>query len=249
MGARPVAAFLSLGLPRALTSSETGVTTSISWITRFLDGLLALAAEHKVPLAGGDLAESPIALADIILTGAVPAGRALLRSGARPGDRIYVTGTLGGSAAELAALAKNPEAFAALRTANSSSPHLYPQPRIAQGIYLRKYRLATAAMDLSDGLSTDLAHLCQASSVSAEIHAESIPLFPGATLEMALHGGEDYELLFTTPATAKLPRSIAGIKITPIGQILKLRPNHPQITLQTKKGLQPLKPQGWEHFS
>ncbi len=101
MGARPVAAFLSLGLPRALT---IGRGKQKPWVDRFLDGLFALAAENSVPLAGGDLAESPVAIADIILTGAIPRGQALLRSGAQPGDCIYVTGSLGGAAAELSAL-------------------------------------------------------------------------------------------------------------------------------------------------
>ena len=99
MGARPAAAFLSLGLPRALTRP---VARGRAWVERFLDGLLALAAAHRTPLAGGDLAQSPVALADIVLAGAVPRGRALLRSGARPGHLLYVTGSLGGAAAGLA---------------------------------------------------------------------------------------------------------------------------------------------------
>src|SRR6202044_713329 len=107
----------------------------------FFDGLLALAAKHNVPLAGGDLAESPIAIADIILTGAVTRNKALLRSGARPGDKIYVTGSLGGAAAELAALRQVPENFAHLTQASTTAPHLYPQPRIAQGLWLRKHGL------------------------------------------------------------------------------------------------------------
>src|ERR1700684_1484726 len=135
MGAKPVAAFLSPGLPRELTQS---VNSSRAWVERFMDGLLALAAEHRVPLAGGDLAESPVGIADIVLTGSVPQGKALLRSGARPGDRIYVTGSLGGAAAELAALGASPARFAQITSARSGSPHLFPQPRVAQGLWLRK---------------------------------------------------------------------------------------------------------------
>jgi thiamine-monophosphate kinase len=250
MGAKPVAAFLSLGLPRELTQSVNG---SRSWVERFLDGLLTLAAEHRVPLAGGDLAESPVALADIVLTGSVPQGKALLRSGAKPGDRIYVTGSLGGAAAELAALGASPGSFANFTSAGTASPHLFPQPRIAQGIWLRKRGLASAAMDLSDGLSTDLNHLCEESGVAAEVMASALPLGRAAgqeaTQAMALHGGEDYELLFTAPASAKLPRSIKGIAISEIGRILPAKRSGARVTLQTGKTSEPLEPRGWEHFS
>ena len=246
MGARPVAAFLSLGLPRELTLAQG---KSAAWVTRFLDGLLELAAEYGVPLAGGDLAEAPIAIADIVLTGSVPQGKALLRSGARPGDRIYVTGSLGGAAAELAELERSPQDFVKARRTEAVSPHLFPQPRVAQGLWLRKRGLASAAMDLSDGLSTDLAHLCEESGVAAEVDAAALPLGPGATLEMALHGGEDYELLFTAPEKAKIPSRIAGIAVTAIGRIVSRSARKPHVSLIAGKSSQPLLPQGWEHFS
>lgn len=246
MGAKPVAAFLSLGLPRELTISANSTR---SWVDRFLNGLLALAAEHRVPLAGGDLAESPVAVADIVLTGSVPQGKALLRSGAKPGDCIYVTGSLGGAAAELAALGASPASFAKSTSPGAASPHLFPQPRVAQGVWLRKHGLASAAMDLSDGLSTDLAHLCKESHVAAEVMASALPLGSGATLAMALHGGEDYELLFTAPASAKLPRSIKGVPITSIGRILPAKAGREKVSLRMETGAQPLDPQGWEHFS
>jgi thiamine-monophosphate kinase len=258
MGARPVAAFLSLGLPRPLTQAKG---RSTSWSARFLDGLLHLADAHKTPLAGGDLAESPVALADIVLAGAVPRGKALLRSGARPGHLLYVTGALGGAAAGLAQLA---ELAAALPESSSArtrplripqklaaqlAPHLYPQPRIAQGLWLVRHGAASAAIDLSDGLSTDLAHLCQESGVAAEVDAAALPIHPAATLAQALNGGEDYELLFTASPSVRLPRTIAGVSITCIGRILKPRPGRPAVTLITAQGRQPLEPQGWEHFS
>jgi thiamine-monophosphate kinase len=211
-------------------------------------------------LAGGDLSESPIALADIVLVGAVPRGKALLRSGARPGHLLYVTGELGGAAASLALLAELTRPSGPLKTRpqppNFSkkleaqlAAHLYPQPRIAQGLWLQRHRLASAAIDLSDGLSTDLAHLCAESGVAAEVTAAALPIHPAATLPQAINGGEDYELLFTAPPTARLPRKITGVQITPIGRITKLRPGQPAVTLLTQHGPQTLQPHGWEHFS
>jgi thiamine-monophosphate kinase len=246
MGARPVAAFLSLGIPNKLTAAGGD---GRRWVDRFLDGLMALAREHEVPLAGGDLAESPVALADIVLLGAVPRGRALLRSGAKPGDRIFVTGRLGGAAAELALLGAQPELFAGRKTASDDMPHLYPRPRIAQGVWLRKNKVATAAMDLSDGLSTDLKHICDESHVAAEVDAAKIPLGKDATLAMALDGGEDYELLFTAKSSAKVPRRIAGVAVTEIGRIVRARKGRPAVTLLTGDGAVGLEARGWEHFA
>jgi len=257
MGARPIAAFLSLGLPRELTVARG---RRPSWVELFFDGLLALAQIHRTPLAGGDLAQSPIAVADIVLVGAVPRGHALLRSGARPGDLLYVTGALGGAAAGLACLTELANSSGPAKTSPRLrsipaklepmlAPHLYPQPRIAQGRWLVRHKLATAALDLSDGLSTDLAHLCEESGVAAEVDAAALPLHPAATLAQALNGGEDYELLFTAPASARLPRSISGIPVTRVGRIVPPRRGKPQIALVTPQGKQPLEPRGWEHFS
>lgn len=275
MGARPVAAFLSLGLPPGLVqpaqARSTGQTHS-TWLDRFYDGFLALAHQHKTPLAGGDLAQSTVAVADIVLIGAVRRGRALLRSGARPGHALYVTGSLGGAAAALAQLAR----LAASRTSRQAAarqaparqtpargdgihvpaklaaalePHLHPQPRIAQGLWLVRHRAATAALDLSDGLSTDLHRLCEESGVAAEVNAAALPVFPGASLDQALNGGEDYELLFTARPTVPIPRTIAGVPVTRIGQILSRRKGRPAVTLLTGQGAQPIEPRGWEHFS
>jgi thiamine-monophosphate kinase len=250
MGARPLAAFLSLGLPRELTGDVSASAKGKTWISRFYDGLLSLAEPSRTPLAGGDLAESPVAVADIVLVGAVPCGRALLRSGARPGHLLYVTGSLGGAAAALAKLAANPEPLRIpKRLLDSLAPHLYPEPRLAQGLFLQRRRLATAAIDLSDGLSTDLAHLCQESGVSAELDAARLPIHPNATLAQALDGGEDYELLFTAAPGTRVPRSIAGVPVTCIGRILRRNKSRPAVTLCTAEGSQPLQPQGWEHFS
>jgi thiamine-monophosphate kinase len=260
MGARPLAAFVSLSLPRELVRTSTRARSSRAgsksgpWIQRFYDGLLALATQCKTPLAGGDLAESPLALADIVLVGAVPRGHALLRSAARPGDHIYVTGALGGSAAGLAKLAEisksktRPPLGLPAKWAPLLQPHLYPHPRLAQGQWLRRHKIAVA-IDLSDGLSTDLAHICEESNVAAELTASAIPIAIGATLEQALHGGEDYELLFTARPAQRVPRSIAGVPITQIGRILPPQHRSHPITMLMSDGAQPLAPQGWQHFA
>jgi len=246
MGATPTAAFLSLALP-------IGVTRS--WVDRFFQGLRALADRYSVPLAGGDTAQSPaeLILADIVLIGAAPAGRALRRDGTRAGDRLYVTGALGGAAAELDRM--HAGGVRRVRAGEGSRhPQMFPEPCLAVGQRLLAKGLATACMDLSDGLSTDLAHLCTASGVSAEVDEAALPIHPLAAkrgleraLRLALHGGEDYELLFTAPATARVPRRMAGVEITPIGRITRARAG---VTLVRADGTRrTLPPEGWEHFS
>lgn len=258
MGARPVAAFLSLGLPKALAQNRKN-----NWVERFLDGFFDLAGEFKTALAGGDLAESPIALADIVLTGAVERGKALLRSGAHPGDLIYVTGALGGASAALAKLAQWAESQSINNRATRNTaipsipaklhpllaPHLFPRPRITQGMWLARNGTATAAIDLSDGLSTDLAHLCEESHTAAEIDAAALPIHPGGTLEQALHGGEDYELLFTARPSVRIPRRISGLPISRIGRMVRARKGRPTVTLVTAQDALSLAAEGWEHFS
>jgi thiamine-monophosphate kinase len=250
MGAKPLAAFLSLALPRSVADKPV-------WINEFLDGLLALAKTHRVPLAGGDTSESPSdhVLADILLLGTAPAGQALRRSTALPGDILYVTGSLGGAATELATLAANPRKFRKA-TAADDHPHLFPQPRLAVGQVLLRRRLASACIDLSDGLSTDLAHLCDESNVSAEFNAARLPLHPltkslpeNEALHNALHGGEDYELLFTARPGTRMPRSIAGVRITPVGTLAAVKKGIPQVTLVEAGGRRSaLAPQGWQHL-
>ncbi|MGB6725063.1 MAG: thiamine-phosphate kinase [Terracidiphilus sp.] len=269
MGARPIAAFLSLGIPKELVAVGGGKSaihayptrkakTLTAWIDRFYDGLFALASEFDTPLAGGDLAESPIAAADIILVGAVTRGKALLRSDARPGDAIYVTGSLGGAAAGLEIL----KALAGKRkgsgvgglkipieTEAALAKHLYPQPRVRQGLWLARRGVATAAIDVSDGLSTDLRHLCEESGVAAELDAVALPVSAGTTLEQALHGGEDYELLFTARPNTCLPRKIAGVEVTRIGRIARRSAKKPLVTLVTPEGRAALVAHGWQHFA
>ena len=244
MGGKPVAAFLSLALPGGLPQS---------WISRFTRGLLSLAEKYGVNLAGGDTAESPNGiLADIVVLGVVPKGKAVLRSGARPGDHIYVTGELGGSAAVVRMLQEADRKKLRRQLNPRNFPrHFFPDPRVGVGQVLRQKGLTSAMIDTSDGLSTDLAHICEESGVGAELQAEAIPracigkLPREVNLEFALHGGEDYELLFTAPPNKKIPSLIAGVPITRIGQITRGE----KMFLTNPSGTRhQLKPQGWEHF-
>lgn len=235
MGGEPLACFLSLGLPADLPQA---------WITGFLRGLLVLAKRYKVQLAGGDVSSAPQITADIIVTSQVPSGTAILRSGASPGDRLYVTGNLGGSAATLKQL------FAGKKLKpQRSNPHFYPTPRLEVGKYLQKSRSVTAMIDISDGLSVDLRHICDESGVAAILSADKIPIGKNANLELALHGGEDYELLFTASKHAKVPSRIANVKITEIGEIRNRRDYSSAIQILGDNGrVRPLPQHGWEHF-
>ena len=245
MGGEPVAAFLSLALPRGLPQN---------WVNRFTRSLISLAGRYGVTLAGGDTAQSPNGiLADIVVVGTVPKGKAVLRSGARPGDRIYVSGALGGSAAALQEMGKNPKRKRKLNQRDYPR-HFFPEPRIALGRILREEGLASAMIDTSDGLSTDLAHVCEESGVGAELQAEAIPRASvgkpaqEVDLQFALHGGEDYELLFTAPRSKQIPSHIDGVPITVIGHVTRSK----KIFLMNQSeagylGFE-LRPQGWEHF-
>lgn len=228
MGARPVAAFLSVALPREY---------EVQWVDGFLAGFSALAERFGVELAGGDTGECSghQIMADIVLVGAVARGRALRRTGAQPGDGIYVSGTLGGSAAELRRMASGSRSP---RRWKAGLPQSFPEPRLSLGQTLVRRRVATACMDLSDGISSDLASLCNASGVGADIDSAALPVAAGADLEDALHGGEDYELLFT--AVGKVAKTVAGVAVSRIGSVRDGR----AVILDGKR----LKPGGWEHL-
>ena len=208
MGAEPRFCLLSIALPQ---------TTPKRWIDGFYRGLLSLAGRTGTALAGGDLSHAEKICCDITVCGAVPKNRALLRSGAKPGDAIYVSGVLGAAAVAL----------------DAGNVHR-PEPRLDLGLRLRK--VASAAMDLSDGLSTDLRRMCVASGVSANLSGE-LPIAPGASLAQALHGGEDYELLFTISQGKRPPPDA-----TWIGAILEGKPGAVRF-----KG-KPLRAQGYDHF-
>ena len=221
MGSEPAFCLVSLAVPSALSQT---------WIRNFYKGFLALAQRHKLTLAGGDLARFETVVVDVMCCGRVPRGKALLRSGAKAGDHIYVTGELGGSA----------HGFATKR-GSSWRRHLKPEPRIAAGLALRKLPVS-ACMDLSDGLSIDLARLCAESHIGAEI-GPHLPIAPRASLREALHGGEDYELLFTAPPRRKVPGDIAGLPVTRIGSVTR---DHPG---EIYFGGRLLPSKGFDHFA
>lgn len=221
MGGTPKFCLLSLAVP---------ADTTDRWLDSFYKGLLDLAKRTQAPLAGGDLAHSDKITCDIIVCGATPTGTALRRSGAKPGDQLYVSGLLGGSALGLAT-----------RKGAAWKRHLRPEPRLKIGAILREKFHATACMDLSDGLSIDLHRLCLESKVSADLDGD-LPAFPGASMDQFLHGGEDYELLFTVMKSVELPGQISGVPITRIGAIRKGQPG--AITLDEFSIL----PMGYDHF-
>lgn len=240
MGGEPIAAFLSLAVPRSLPQA---------WVAGFLRGLLRLAKRFDVTLAGGDTAESRSGvLADIVVLGSVPNGETVLRSGANPGDRIYVTGRLGGSAAAVELLLSGHKKK--LRSQDYPE-HFFPRPRVEVGKYLREHRIAAAMIDISDGLSTDLHHICEESGVGAVVDGDALPRARigkpprEVDLRFSLHGGEAYELLFTAPERARVPGKIAGVPVTEVGEITR----HKRVLLRNSGKKEKLEPAGWEHFA
>ena len=254
MGGTPETAFLSLALPAPVAADE-------AWVRAFTQGLLQLARASGVTLAGGDTSEAPgdNVLADIMVVGSVPRGQALRRGGAKAGDALYCTGSLGGAAEELHRLLEGMIAHPGLvkRSATTPHPHFYPEPRLSAGQALLQLGVATACIDLSDGLSTDLAHLCEASGVAAKVEFALIPKPAGVVREATaearewvLNGGEDYELLFTCPASADIPKELGGVAVTRLGRITPAQPGQPKVTLIENDGTRtPLEPGGWEHFN
>lgn len=246
MGGTPRCFLLSLALPGELTGR---------WLSDFLGGLRRASRKLKCPIAGGDTTRKNRVLINVTVVGEVRQGAALIRSGARHGDIIYVSGRLGEAELGLAALR------AAKGQIRGRDPvlrkHLYPEPRIALGQWLAEHRLATAAMDLSDGLSTDLARLCAASNVGATIDESklasaavdhgSVPKW-NKRLALALNGGDDYELLFTV-ARAKarrIPSTYRGLKLAAIGEIT--RDNGLKLT-KLDGSMTAIKAGGWDPFA
>lgn len=252
MGGTPRFALISVAFPRAV---------SRALIEEFYGGVLDLAARFRVEVIGGDTSiVQRTTMIDVMLAGEVARGRGLLRSGARPGDVIFVSGCLGQSARGLEVLKSQARGRERARrnqentseAATAVRAHLYPEPRCELGGWLQRGGIPSAQMDISDGLSTDLIRLCEASGVGAKIDAWLIPgpagVLPERSLELALNGGEDYELLFTVPKrrTAKVPRSHRGVPLHCIGRICRSR----DVLLVREGGAcAPLAEAGYDHFS
>lgn len=245
MGGEPKCFLLSLALPR---------THIGRWLDQFLAGLRRAARRFGCQLAGGDTTRRDEILIDIAVIGEVRAGQAILRSGAKPGDLIFVTGRLG--EAEFGLRFLRQVRTVGRRNILSIKKHLYPEPRVALGQWLARKGIATAMMDLSDGLSSDLSRLCAASGVGARITASKIPkvklpaergLRPVDVTELALHGGDDYELLFTVrPRRARgLPSAFQGVPLSPIGEITRERR---LVLLGPGEREETLAARGWDPF-
>jgi len=244
MGCRPRFYTVGLALPQDCDRS---------WIARFYRGMTALGRRHGAQLVGGDLSRSPSALQiSVTVLGETVRRKLLLRSGGRPGDLLYVTGTLGKAAAGLALLERGRRGGAAARSAVQA--HLRPEPRCETGLWLCRHGAGAAAIDLSDGLSADLARLCRASGFGAEIDEASLPLFRASArwqmdpLELGLHGGDDYELLFAVrpAAAARLERDYPANlpTVTRIGRLTAQRDILLAGAVTTR-----LEPRGYDHFA
>jgi thiamine-monophosphate kinase len=243
MGARPLYFLLSLVLPAGCTGK---------WYDGFLEGMARAARTFGLTLAGGDTTRSTLAAVNLTIVGEIERGQAVLRSGARPGNLICISGTLGEAELGLQLLQRRgPKKW----KKELLQKHLYPEPRLHLGQWLAKGR-ATAMIDTSDGLSTDLRHLCELSGVGAKLWAAKIPkvVLPGEAkkigldpLRLALDGGDDYELLFTVPKRMErhLPRAVRGVPITVIGEITREK----RILLVDDAGrTKNLPARGWEPF-
>ena len=245
MGGVPRCFLLSLALP------ETHLGR---WLSDFLGGLRRASRRFHCALAGGDTTQRRDILINTTVIGEVPAGKTVLRRGVQPDDILYVSGKLGEAERGLRLL----QSRRGLADGKDRAllKHLYPHPRLALGSWLREKRLATAMMDLSDGLSSDLPRLCLASGVGARIDASRLPGVQissdsqtrgNSPLQLALHGGDDYELLFAVPQRKArlIPSSLQGVPLTAIGEITRSR----KIVLAEPSGREvPLKPGGWDPF-
>ena len=245
MGGQPRCFLLSLALPSARTGE---------WLDNFVSALRTASRNMNCPLAGGDTTLRHEILINITVVGECRRGRAILRSGAKPGDAIFVTGRLGEAEYGLRLLQSNPKR---MNMGTRLRKHLFPEPRLGVGLWVANHGLATAMMDLSDGLSSDLPKLCEASGIGAHIEERALScvklneneedLRKFDPTELALHGGDDYELLFTVAKknVRRIPKKIARVPITRIGEITAEK----RIMLTRKHNITTdLENKGWDPF-
>jgi len=257
MGSRPQWSLVSVGVPDEVWQTD--------FVERLYDGLLDLASRYGVQLIGGDTSRTPDKIViDSIVTGECSTGMAVMRSGAKPGDQIFVTGSLGAAAAGLRLIERGAH-LAEQNLGDDDSQkldhillrQLRPEPRVGWGIVLGEERLATSMIDLSDGLSSDLNRLCGASGVGALIDSSLLPIDTRVVelcgrraldpLQLALHGGEDFELLFTVKPDdiSRLPRRVDGVDIKCVGTIQDASEG---VKISEGSRTWELKPGGWKHF-
>jgi thiamine-monophosphate kinase len=249
MGASPHAALLSLALPPSL---------NVATFEQILDGLLALAAVHRVTLIGGNITQTPGPLTlDVTAIGSARPRRILTRAGARPGDHVYVTGSLGEAATGLHMLQAT-SAGASWPSDGCVGRYLKPEPRVRAGMLLGRNRAASSCMDISDGLADCVRQVAGASGVGITLDGSAIPVPTEvrdvqrrrgrAPLEPALSGGDDYELFFTVRPAHRgrlraVCRQLGDLPITRIGVVTKAR----ELLIRDEEGIRTL-PAGYEHF-
>ncbi|HMS38736.1 MAG TPA: thiamine-phosphate kinase [Pyrinomonadaceae bacterium] len=251
MGGKPVWSMVSIGVPEAIWKTD--------FVEKFYEGYIRLARKFNVELIGGDVSKTPDKIViDSIVAGEVKKGKAILRSGAKVGDLIFVSGELGGASGGLKLLMDNilNNEFINIWLENLISRQLQPLPKSSIGRRLGFTQIPSAMIDLSDGLSSDLNHLCRASQVGAKIYAEKIPIDSNlvgisnsfeSRINYALNGGEDFELLFTVSPNIFFSRESFFIKrgflcigeVTANAEIIELITNGESRILESK---------GFRHF-
>lgn len=244
MGAAPAYALVAVGLPEWARENVDELLTSFA----------SAAKEHAIEIIGGDFSRAEKLTIAVTAVGRIES-RALLRSGAKPGDRVYLSRPVGGAAAGLQLLGRDAAAYAQREFIESAiRRQLDPEPEVALGLALAKIAQVTACIDVSDGLSSDLHHLCDASNCGAEIERERIPIFqdlltfaPALGLrasEVVLHGGEEYALLFTSSLRESEMSRVLGRPVYAIGRMTAAR----GVMLKEDGVPRPLAAGGWDHF-
>jgi thiamine-monophosphate kinase len=253
IGGQPLYALVSLALPD---------DTEVAWVDELYRGLREEGDRFGVAVVGGNMARSTGgAFVDVFVLGRVRRDQVLLRSGARPGDRVLVTGRLGDSAAGLQLVLNRQIEMPSVNREMLLDRHFTPTPRLREAQVIARMGTATAAIDLSDGLSSDLGHICERSEVGARVWAERLPISSAARSvaneigkepwQLAIEGGEDYELCFTVPAAEAEALAAAveretGTPVSTVGEILPVDEGRRLVLEDGREG--PLEARGWQHW-